>query len=116
MESERKRVANELRSTGAAEKEKIQAEADRKREVLLAEAYRDALRVKGDGDAKASAIYADAFSQNPEFYKFYRSMDAYRQTFRNKSDVLVIDPNSEFFKYMRDSGSPASSVAPRAKK
>jgi membrane protease subunit HflC len=115
MESERKRVANELRSTGAADGEKIRADADRQREVILAEAYRDAQRVKGDGDAKASATYAAAFSQNPEFYSFYRSMDAYRQSFRTKSDILVVDPSSEFFKYLRNPGSSAG-AAPRAKK
>lgn len=102
MEAERKRVANELRSTGAAESEKIRADADRQREVLLAEAYRKAQQVKGEGDAKASAIYAGAFQQNPEFYSFYRSLEAYRQTFKNKSDVMVLEPNSDFFKYMKN--------------
>jgi membrane protease subunit HflC len=111
MESERKRVANELRSTGAAEKEKIQADADRQREVILAEAYRDAQRIKGDGDAKASAIYAQAFGQNPEFYGFYRSLDAYRNSFRSKSDVLVVDPNSEFFKYLQSSTGGSAAAA-----
>ncbi|WP_124951631.1 protease modulator HflC [Sulfuriferula thiophila] len=101
MEAERKRVANELRSTGSAEAEKIRADADRQREVIIAEAYRDAQRIKGEGDAKASTIYASAYSQNPEFYAFYRSMDAYRQSFKNKSDVLVLEPNSAFFKYMK---------------
>lgn len=115
MESERKRVANELRSTGAADKEKIQAEADRQREVILAEAYRDAQRVQGDGDAKAAAIYAGAFSQNPEFYNFYRSMNAYAKSFRNKGDILVVDPSSEFFKYLRGSGS-GGAAAPKPKK
>ena len=104
MEAERKRVANELRSTGSAEAEKIRADADRQREVILAEAYRDAQRNKGEGDAKASAIYANAFGLNPEFSSFYRSLDAYRQSFRSKSDVLVIEPNSEFFKYLKNSG------------
>ncbi len=104
MEAERKRVANELRSTGAGEAEKIRADADRQREVILAEAYRDAQRAKGEGDAKAAAIYADAYSQNPEFYAFYRSMEAYRQTFKNKSDILVLDPSSEFFKYLKAPG------------
>ena len=104
MESERKRVANELRSTGFADSEKIRADADRQREVILAEAYRDAQRVKGDGDAKASALYAAAFGQNPEFFNFYRSLEAYRNSFRNKGDVMVIDPNSEFFKYLKNSG------------
>jgi len=102
MEAERKRIANELRSTGSAEAEKIRADADRQREVILAEAYREAQRVKGDGDAKASAIYAQAFSQNPEFYSFYRSMEAYRSTFRGKSDLLLLEPNAEFFRYLKD--------------
>jgi modulator of FtsH protease HflC len=104
MESERKRVANELRSTGSAEAEKIRADADRQREIIVAEAYRDAQRTKGEGDAKATAIYGGAFGQNPEFYSFYRSLDAYRQSFRSKSDMLVVDPTSEFFKYMKNSG------------
>jgi membrane protease subunit HflC len=101
MKSERARVANELRSTGAAESEKIRADADRQRTVILAEAYRDAETVRGDGDAKASQIYADAFGQNPDFFRFYRSLEAYRASFRNRSDVLVVDPNSEFFRYFR---------------
>lgn len=101
MKSERARVANELRSTGAAESEKIRADADRQRTVILAEAYRDAETVRGDGDAKASQIYADAFGQNPEFFRFYRSLEAYRASFNHRSDVLVVDPNSEFFRYFR---------------
>ncbi len=104
MESERKRVANEQRSNGAADAEKIRADADKQREVLLAEAYRDAQRIKGEGDARASAIYAQAFSSNPEFYAFYRSLDAYRQSFHNRTDMLVVDPSSEFFKYMKSPG------------
>ena len=104
MEAERKRVANELRSTGAAESEKIRADADRQREVILAEAYRKAQETKGEGDAKASSIYASAFESNPEFYSFYRSLDAYKQSFKNKSDIMVLEPNSEFFKYMKNSG------------
>ena len=104
MEAERKRVANELRSQGAADSEKIRADADRQREVILAEAYRDAQRTKGEGDAKAASIYAAAFSKNPEFYAFYRSMEAYKQSFKNKSDVLVLHPDSEFFKYFRSPG------------
>jgi membrane protease subunit HflC len=104
MDAERKRVANELRSTGAAESEKIRADADRQREVLLAEAYRKAQGLKGEGDAKASAIYAKAYEQNPEFYAFYRSLEAYRASFRSKSDVLVMDPSSEFFKYLKSPG------------
>ncbi|GCB02171.1 HflC protein [Sulfuriferula multivorans] len=101
MEAERKRVANELRSTGSAEAEKIKADADRQRQVIIANAYRDAQEIKGAGDAKASAIYALAYSKNPEFYAFYRSMDAYRQSFKSKSDVLVLEPNNAFFKYMK---------------
>ena len=106
MDAERKRVANELRSTGAAESEKIRADADRQREVILAQAYHDAQRIKGEGDAKATAIYSRAYGQNPEFYAFYRSLEAYRQSFKNKSDVLVIEPNSEFFKYLKNSKPP----------
>jgi membrane protease subunit HflC len=108
MEAERKRVANELRSTGSAESEKIRADADRQREVILAEAYRRAQEVKGEGDAKASAIYAGAFQANPEFYAFYRSMDAYKQSFKNKGDMLVLEPNSEFFRYLKNTGRPAA--------
>jgi len=104
MEAERKRVSNELRSTGYAEAEKIRADADRQREIILAEAYRDAQRAKGEGDAKATSIYAQAFGQNPEFYSFYRSLDAYRQSFRSKGDVLVVEPTSEFFKYLKTPG------------
>ncbi len=104
METERKRVANELRSQGAAEAEKIKADADRQREVIVAEAYRDAQKIKGDGDARAASIYGQAFSQNPEFYAFYRSLEAYRGSFRSKSDVLVVEPNSDFFKYLKSAG------------
>lgn len=111
MESERKRAANELRSTGGAEGEKIRADADRQREIIVAEAYRDAQKIKGDGDAKASAIYADAFGKDPQFAQFYRSLEAYRSTFRSKSDVMVLDPSSEFFKAMRGSGTPAAAPA-----
>jgi membrane protease subunit HflC len=103
MSAERKRVANEERAQGAAEAEKIKADADRQREVLLAEAYRDAQRVKGEGDAKAAAIYSKAFGANPEFYAFYRSLDAYRQSFKSPSDTLIVDPSSEFFRYMKNS-------------
>jgi membrane protease subunit HflC len=103
MDAERKRVANELRATGNAESEKIRADADRQREVTLADAYRDAQKIKGKGDAKASAIYAAAFGRNTEFYAFYRSMDAYKQSFKNKSDVMVVDPSSSFFKYLKGS-------------
>lgn len=104
MEAERKRVANELRSQGSAEAEKIRADADKQREVIIAEAYRDAQKVKGDGDAKAAALYAQAFNQNPEFYAFYRSLEAYRSSFRSKNDIMVIEPNSDFFKYLKSQG------------
>jgi len=104
MEAERTRVANELRSTGAADSEKIRADADRQREVILAEAYRDAQQIKGEGDAKAAEIYAEAFQRNPEFYAFYRSLEAYKQSFRNKGDMMVLEPTSEFFRYLKDSG------------
>lgn len=107
MEAERKRVANELRSQGAAEAEKIRADADRQREVILAEAYKQAQRIKGEGDAKASAIYAQAYGQNAEFYSFYRSLEAYRRSFKDRSDVLVLEPNSEFFKYLKTPGKAA---------
>jgi membrane protease subunit HflC len=108
MEAERKRVANELRSQGFAESEKIRADADRQREVILAEAYRTAQQTKGEGDATAAATYAAAYGQNPEFYSFYRSLEAYRQSFKNKSDILVLEPSSEFFKYMKSSGGKAA--------
>jgi len=101
MDAERKRVANELRATGYAESEKIRADADKQREVTLAQAYRDAQKTKGEGDAKASALYAAAFGRDPEFYAFYRSLEAYKQSFKNKSDVMVLDPTSAFFKYLK---------------
>ena len=108
MESERKRVANELRSLGFAESEKIRADADRQREIIIAEAYRDAQRTKGQGDARAAAIYAQAFQQNPEFFAFYRSLEAYRQSFKNKSDIMILDPSSDFFRYLKSPlGKPA---------
>ena len=107
MESERKRVANELRSEGSAEGEKIRADADRQREVLLAEAYRDAQKVKGEGDAQASALYAESFGRDPQFAQFYRSLEAYRSSFHSKSDVIVVDPSSDFFKAMRGGGPAA---------
>jgi membrane protease subunit HflC len=113
MESERKRVANELRSTGAAEGEKIRADADRQSEVIVAEAFRDAQKVKGEGDAKASALYAESFGRDPQFAQFYRSLEAYRASFRNRSDVMVVDPSSDFFKAMR--GAPTGGAAPAKK-
>jgi membrane protease subunit HflC len=101
MEAERKRVANELRSTGFADAEKIRADADRDREIIVAKAYGDAQRVKGDGDAQAAAIYSNSFKRDPEFYSYYRSLAAYRQTFRDKSDLMILEPGSDFFKYMK---------------
>ena len=104
MDAERKRVANELRATGNAESEKIRADADKQREIILAEAYRTAQKTKGEGDARASALYAAAFVRNSEFYSFYRSLEAYKQSFKNKSDMMVLDPSSAFFKYLKSSG------------
>jgi len=113
MKAERARVANELRSTGAAESEKIRADADRQRTVILAEAYREAENIRGDGDAKASQIYAQAFGQNPEFYKFYRSLEAYRASFKNRTDMMVIEPNSEFFRYFKGTGTGTMPQVPK---
>lgn len=101
MIAERKRLANQLRSEGAAASEKIRADADKQREVIIAEAYREAQKTKGEGDAKAAEIYNQSYSRNPEFYAFYRSQEAYKNSFKSKSDVMVLDPNSDFFKYMR---------------
>ena len=114
MESERKQVANELRSQGAAEGEKIRADADKQREVIIAESYRDAQKLKGQGDGKASALYADAFGRDPQFAQFYRSLEAYRTSFRSKTDVMVVDPSSEFFKAMRSGGPGSAAAAPAA--
>jgi membrane protease subunit HflC len=114
MASERKQVANQLRATGGAEGEKIRADADRQREVIVAEAYRDAQKVKGEGDAKASAIFADSFGRDAQFAKFYRSLEAYRASFRTKNDVMVVDPGSDFFQALRSSG--AAPVVPAKKK
>lgn len=113
MEAERKRVASDKRSRGDAESERIRADADRQREVILAEAYGEAQKIKGQGDAKAAALYASSFEQNPEFYAFYRSLEAYRQGFKNKSDVLVLEPSSEFFKYFRGADKPQPNKPPR---
>lgn len=109
MEAERKRVANELRSTGAAEGEKIRADADRQREITIANAYRDAQKVKGEGDGEAAKIYAEAFGRDPQFAQFYRSLEAYKSSFNKKGDVMVLDPSSsEFFNVLRgvSSGNP----------
>jgi membrane protease subunit HflC len=113
MEAERKRVANELRSMGAAEGEKIRADADRQREVTVANAYREAQKIKGEGDAQAAQIYAESFGRDAQFAQFYRSLEAYKTTFSKKSDVMVVDPSSDFFKAFRGSGS--SSAAPAKK-
>ncbi len=116
MVAERQRVANELRSTGAAEGERIRADADRQREVTIANAYREAQKVKGEGDAEAARIFAEAFGRDPQFAQFYRSLDAYKSTFNSKSDVMVLDPSSEFFKAMRGSSGAAASPPAAAKK
>jgi membrane protease subunit HflC len=109
MEAERKRVANELRSTGAAEGEKIRADADRQREVTVANAYRDAQKIKGEGDGQAAAIYAEAFGRDPQFAQFYRSLQAYITSFGKRGDVMIVDPSSsDFFKAFRSGASPAS--------
>jgi membrane protease subunit HflC len=113
MEAERKRVANELRSTGGAEGEKIRADADRQREVTIANAYRDAQKLKGQGDAEAARVYNEAFGRDPQFAQFYRSLDAYKASFNKRSDLMVVDPSSEFFRAMRGSGTPAAASAPR---
>src|SRR5262249_45471978 len=107
MQAERKQAATQLRSTGAAESEKIRADADRQRHVIIAQAYREAQRIKGEGDARSAAIYASAYDSNREFYAFYRSLEAYKQSFKGRNDVLVLEPNSEFFKYFKSSGKPA---------
>ena len=120
MASERKQVANQLRATGGAEGEKIRADADRQREVIVAEAYRDAQKVKGAGDAKASAIFAEAFGRDAQFAQFYRRLEAYRASFRSKGDVIVVDPNTDFFKALRGgslSSAPAQApVAPSGRR
>ena len=117
MEAERKRVANELRSTGAAEGEKIRADADRQREVAVANAYRDAQKIKGEGDAEAAHIYAEAFGRDAQFAQFYRSLDAYKASFAKKSDVMVLDPSSsEFFKTFRGAAPAAPAAAKPARK
>jgi membrane protease subunit HflC len=112
MEAERRAVASQLRSLGASDAEKIRAEGDKDREVIIAEAYRDAQRVKGEGDAKAAGIYAKAYGENAEFYAFYRSLEAYRSSFRNRSDVVIVEPTSDFFKYLRTPGGGGSGKAP----
>lgn len=115
MEAERKRVANELRSTGAAESEKIRADAERQRDIILSRAYRDAQKIKGQGDAKATALYGEAFNRDPQFAQFYRSLEAYRSSFKTKQDLMVMDPNSEFLKFMKSSRPQGVPSIPAAK-
>ena len=114
MEAERKRVANELRSTGAAESEKIRADAERQRDIILSRAYRDAQKIKGQGDAKATALYGEAFNRDPQFAQFYRSLEAYRNSFKTKQDLMVMDPNSEFLKFMKSSRPQGAPSIPAA--
>ena len=101
MNAERKSVANELRSQGFADSEKIRAVAEKERDIIITEAYKDAQKIKGEGDASASRIYAEAFSKNQDFYNFFRSLEAYRKSFKGKDDILVLDPNSDFFKFLK---------------
>jgi membrane protease subunit HflC len=110
MVSERNQRANAERSNGYAEEEQIKADADRQREVILAEAYKTAQTAKGEGDAQAAQIYAEAYSRDPQFYSFYKSLEAYRESFKNHGDIVVADPNSDFFKFMK---SPSSATPPR---
>ncbi len=101
MKAERKRIANELRAQGEEAAEKIRADAERQREILLANAYRDAERLRGDGDAKATGIYARAYNRSPEFYAFYRSLNAYKESFKSKGDILIVDPSMDFFRHLK---------------
>ncbi|MET0507354.1 MAG: protease modulator HflC [Burkholderiaceae bacterium] len=112
MQSERKRVANDLRANGSAEQERIRADADRQRETIVADAYKDAQTLRGAGDAKASRAYADAYGKNPDFASFYRSLEAYRASFSDRNDLMVVDPSSEFFRHFRGpvSGGGAAAV------
>ncbi len=116
MEAERKRVANELRSTGGADGEKIRADAERQRDITIANAYKDAQIIKGEGDAQAAALYASTFGKDPQFAKFYKSLETYKATFAKKSDVMVIDTSSEFFKVMRGNASTDASAGPAGAK
>jgi membrane protease subunit HflC len=101
MKAERSRIANELRAQGAEAAEKIRANAERQRQVLLAEAYGKAERTRGEGDARATALYGQAYGRAPEFYSLYRSLGAYKESFRSKEDILIVDPSSDFFRYMK---------------
>lgn len=107
MEAERTRVAKDYRSRGAEAAERIRADADRQRTVTIADAYREAEKIRGDGDAKAANIYAKAYTKDGEFYSFYRSLLAYKESFNSQSDMMVIDPSSDFFKYFKKSSGPA---------
>ena len=109
MEAERSRVAKELRAQGAEAAEIIRADADRQREITVANAYREAEQLRGEGDAVATLTYANAFGRDPEFYRLYRSLNAYRATFRSKEDLLILEPNSEFFQYFKNSSPPPNS-------
>jgi len=102
MEAERTRIAKELRAQGAEQAEKIRADAARQREILLAEAYRDAERIRGEGDARATATYGQAYGANPEFYSLYRSLNAYKESFKDKDDILIVDPSADFFRYFKN--------------
>jgi len=103
MEAERARVAKDLRSKGAEAAERIRADADRQRTIIIADAFRDAEELRGEGDGEAAAIYAEAFTQDSEFYSFYRSLNAYRDSFKDKNDVVVLEPGNDFFKYFKSS-------------
>jgi membrane protease subunit HflC len=104
MKAERLRIANELRAQGAEAAEKIRADAERQRQVLLADAYRQAQNIRGEGDAKATALYARSYGRAPDFFSFYRSLDAYKKSFNKKDDIMIVDPSSDFFKYMKKPG------------
>ena len=116
MNSERKQVANKLRAEGEAVKEQIRADADKQKAVIVANAQQDAQKIKGEADAQATQVYGEAFGRDPKFAQFYRNLEAYRSSFSKKSDVVVIDSNSDFFKAMRGSGSGDAPAAARAKK
>lgn len=102
MQAERKQEANSLRANGAAESETIRADADRQVQEVLAQAHAKAQAIRGEGDAQAAQIYAQAYSKDPDFYRFYKSMEAYKNTFSSKNDVLVVDPSSDFFKFFKE--------------
>ncbi len=104
MKAERLRIANELRAQGAEAAEKIRADAERQRQVLLADAYRQAQKIRGEGDARATALYAKSYGRAPDFFSFYRSMNAYKDSFNKKNDIMIVDPSSDFFKYMKKPG------------